>query len=43
LIPWTIDNKYYTAKTTFQLVEMDQSGGIPPGVDVLLYVFERVS
>lgn len=43
VIPWTIDNKYYTAQVEFLLVELDHDGDIPADVDVLIYVFERVS
>lgn len=43
IIKWTIDNKYYTAEVSIQLLELDHDGSLPAGVDVLVYLFERVN
>jgi len=41
-VPWTIDNKYYTAQVNIQLLELDDDGAIPTGVEVLIYLFDEV-
>jgi hypothetical protein len=43
VIPWTIDNKYYTAQVNIQVLELEDEGVIPPGVEVLLYLFDQAS
>ena len=43
VVPWSIDNKYYTAEVNIQLLELEDDGVIPPGVEVLVYLFDSVS
>ena len=43
MVPWSIDNKYYTANVNFQLLELEDDGAIPSGVEVLIYLFDSVS
>lgn len=43
VIPWTIDNKYYTAQVNIQVLELEDDGVLPSGVEVLLYLYDQAS